>query len=170
MARVDPAPMPPEPPRMDSPAAAEHALLWGFDAAFVQSARSITCVSPQFAAWPLDDARLLAELGRWLRLPQRRLLLLAADFTTLGRRFPRFEQWRRDWVHAVPAWCCPQELAQGLPEALFDDAAVSVRVFDAETGRGRASLDRRLRLLLAQQTDVVLQRSEASWPVKALGL
>lgn len=159
-----------EPPRMGSPEAASRALLWGFDAAFAQGARSITCVATRFVGWPLDDAQLLSRLGPWLRLPQRQLRLLAADFSDLGRHLPRFEQWRRDWVHAVPAWRCPEELAVGLPEALFDDAAVSVQVFDAETGRGRASLDRRHRLLLAQQTDVVLQRSEASWPIKTLGL
>lgn len=159
-----------EPPRMDTPAATWAALRWGFDAAIARQARSITCVSATFDGWPLDDATLLPVLVNWLRLPQRRLLLLAADYRDMGSRFPRFEVWRRGWVHAVPAWCCPPDLVQGLPEALFDDSSVSVQLFDAITGRGRASLDRRHRLLLAQQTDVVLQRSEAAWPIKTLGI
>ncbi len=159
-----------EPPRLDAPASASPALRWGFDSALARRARVITAVSATFEGWPLDDAKLLTALAGWLRLPQRRLVLLAADFRTMGLRFPRFEQWRRDWVHAVPAWRCPDELTKGLPEALFDDGNVSVQLFDAETGRGRASLERRHCLLLAQQTDVVLQRSEPSWPAKALGL
>lgn len=155
---------------MGSPADTGLALRWGFDSAIAQQARCITCVSASFVVWPLDDAKLLSALVGWLRLPQRRLVLLAADFATMGQRYPRFEQWRRDWVHAVPAWRCPSELTKGLPEALFDDGKVSVQLFDAETGRGRASMEGRHRLLLAQQTDAVLQRSEPSWPAKALGL
>ena len=155
---------------MDSPAGTGLALRWGFDSAIAQRARIITGVSANFEGWPLDDVTLLSALAGWLRLPQRRLLLLAADYSTMSNRFPRFEQWRRDWVHAVPAWRCPQELTKGLPEALFDDGNVSVQLFDAGTGRGRVSLERRYGLLLAQQTDAVLQRSEPSWPAKALGL
>jgi hypothetical protein len=158
------------PPRMDSPAACSEALLWGFAAAFARQARSITCVSDRFEAWPLDNPRLLQALTQWLRLPLRRLVLLAGDFGRMGVAHPRFEQWRRDWVHAVPAWRCPAEWEQPLADALFDDSTISVRVLDAETGRGRASDQRRDRLLLAQQTDVVLQRSEPAWPSKHLGL
>lgn len=155
---------------MDSPDSTGLALRWGFDSAIARRARVITGVSATFDDWPLDDATLLTALAGWMRLPQRRLVLLAADYRTLGQRFPRFEQWRRDWVHAAPAWRCPEELTKGLPEALFDDGNVSVQLFDAESGRGRVSLQRRHCLLLAQQTDVVLQRSVPSWPAKALGL
>ncbi len=165
-----PAPPSPEPLRMDTPAAKRLALRWGLDTAMAQRARSITCVSARFEDWPLDDPTLLPGLSQWLRLPQRRLLLLATDYGDMGQRYPRFAQWRRSWVHAVPAWRCPEEGAAGLPEALFDDGAVSVQLFDAETGLGRASLLPRDRLVLAQQTDVVLQRSEAAWPARTLGL
>jgi hypothetical protein len=155
---------------MDTPASAALALRWAFDRAIAGRARTITASSASFEGWPFEDATLLSALAGWLRLPQRRLVLLGAGFATMSHRFPRFEQWRRDWVHAVPAWRCPADLAQGLPEALFDDGNVSVQLFDAQTGRGRASLQRSHCLLLVQQTDVVLQRSEPSWPGKALGL
>jgi hypothetical protein len=156
---------------MKSLADTRPALLWGFSAALAQGARCITCVSARFDAWwPLEDAPLLSSLAHWLRLPQRRLVLLAADYRNIGQDLPRFGQWRRDWVHVVPAWHCPEELATGLPEALFDDTLVSVQLFDAETGRGRASMERRHRLFLQQQTDVVLQRSETAWVSKTLGL
>lgn len=164
------AALPGEPPRMNSPIAAAEALRWGLVAATAGQARSITCVSTHFESWPLDDAQLLQALTAWLRGPQRRLVLLSTDFDRLNRALPRFAQWRRDWVHAVPAWRCPAELAPGLVEGLFDDRSISVQVFDAETGRGRASNQPRHAFLLAQQTDVVLQRSEAAWPLKTLGL
>ena len=162
--------LPGAPPSMNAPAAVAAALRWGFAAAVARQARCITCVSTHFESWPLDDAQLLQSLTGWLRLPQRRLVLLSANFDRLGVALPRFEQWRRNWVHAVPAWRCPAELAPHLPEAFFDDRTISVQVFDAETGRGRASDQPRHALLLAQQTDVVLQRSEAAWPLKTLGL
>lgn len=161
------------PPRMDSPAAATAALRWGFAAAIERQARCITCVSTHFETWPLDDPTLLGAFTTWLRLPQRRLVLLSTDFGRLGAALPRFDSWRRDWVHAVPAWRCPADPADPplrLPEALYDDRTISVQVFDAETGRGRASDLPRHALLLAQQTDVVLQRSEPAWPLKTLGL
>ena len=162
---------PSAPPLMDSPAATRQALLWGFGAAMAQRARSITCVSTRFDDWwPLDDANLLRALALWLRLPQRCLVLVAADYSSIGQRWPRFDRWRRDWVHAVPARRCSEDFAAALPEALFDDARVSVRLLDAETGRGRAAMELRPRLQLAQQTDVVLQRSEPAWASKTLGL
>lgn len=168
---TDPAsPFNPTPPRMDSPAAVADALRWGFDAAIARGARHISCVSALFVAWPLDEPPLLDALTQWLRLPQRQLLLLAADYGAMGTQYPRFTEWRRNFVHAAPAWCCPPELVHSLPEALFDDDNISVQLFDAESGRGRASLEHRHRLLLAQQADVVLQRSAASWPVRTLGL
>lgn len=158
------------PPRMDTPAAAAAALQWGLATAIAQGARQISCVSAHFTCWPLNDPALLQTLTPWLRLPQRQLLLLAADFSTMGTRYPRFTQWRHNFVHAVPAWCCPPEWVHSLPEALFDDGPISVQIFDAETGRGRASVEPRHRLLLAQQTDAILQRSAATWPVRTLGL
>ncbi len=165
-------PAPPDvPPRMDSPETMGAAMRWGFETAMAHGARCITCVAPRFdRPWPLEDDALLTALVRWLRLPERRLVLLAADFADMGPRFPRFAQWRRPWVHAVPAWRCLPEQAKALPEALYDDRRVSVQCFDAETGRGHASLELRHRLLLAQQIDAILQRSEPAWPTNTLGL
>ena len=158
------------PAAMDTPAACARALLWGFDTAFARRARQITCVSPRFDTWPLDELALNPVLTQWLRLPQRQLRLLSADFDSLDRAMPRFSQWRRDFVHAVCCWRCPAELVESLPTALFDDDTVSVRLFDVELGLGRASVNGRTRLLLAQETDVLLQRSEAAWPVRTLGI
>jgi hypothetical protein len=164
-------PVPPPPPNpVDSPAAFRAALLWGFEAAIVLKARRITCVAPQFGDWPLDDGPLLTRLGRWLREPEHELVLLALGYDGLGLRLPRFDQWRRDWTHAISPWCCPADPALVLTTCLFADRRVSVRLLEPDTGVGRASLEPRTRLNLAEQCDVLLQRSERAWPVKPLGL
>ncbi len=52
-------------------------VIWGFRQAMAGGARRLLCTDPDFQHWPLDDRALLDELGRWLRLPQRRLVMLA---------------------------------------------------------------------------------------------
>ncbi len=167
---IRPLPAPANPPTMDSPAACQTGWLWGFAAAIERQARCITCVSPRFDDWPLDDPALLHALTPWLRGPQRQLRLLAASYDGLGLQLPRFERWRRDFAHAVNCWCCAEDMAPGLPTVLYDNTCISVRVFDAAAGIGRASAAGRTRLLLDQQIDVFLQRSERAWPVKTLGI
>ena len=105
-----------------------------------------------------------------MRLPQRRLVLLAAEFAAIPRRHPRFVAWRRDWAHAIDTLRAPEELAKGLPCALLDDRDLSVQLLDPVHWKGRAALDARTAHLLREQIDVVLQRSEVSFPVNTLGL
>ena len=158
------------PPVIDSQATFEAALLWGFETATLQGARQLLCVDARFEYWPLDDATLLAALSAWLRLPQRRLVLLAASFDEVPRRQPRFNTWRRDWAHALNFWQAPEELAADLPTVFLDDGAVSVRLIDAEHWRGRAELDARSAKLWRDRVDVVLQRSAPAFPINTLGL
>ena len=146
------------------------ALRWGFDTAIAQGARSITCVDASFEEWPLDDPPLLLSLTAWLRLPQRRLVLLAASFDKVPRRRPRFNAWRRDWAHAIAAFAPPEEMADALPTLLLDDRALSVHLADAEHWRGRVSMEMRTARLWRERIDVVLQRSEATFAVNTLGL
>jgi hypothetical protein len=157
------------PPRIDSRLAFAAALNWGFETAIAQGARCITCADPGFADWPLGDAALLQQLTTWLRLPQRRVLLLAARYDEMPSRQPRFTAWRRDWAHAVLAWQAPPELAAGLPSLLLDDSALTVHLVDAIHWRGRAALDRRVAQHWREQIDVVLQRSEPAFAVNTLG-
>jgi hypothetical protein len=158
------------PPLIDSQASFVAALRWGFEAAIERGARQLLCVDARFEYWPLDDAELLAALTAWLRLPQRRLILLAASFDEVPRRQPRFNSWRRDWSHAMQCWQASEEMAADLPTVLLDDGAVSVRLIDAEHWRGRAELDARSARLWRDRVDVVLQRSAPAFPVNALGL
>ncbi len=157
-------------PTIDSRPSWLAALPWGVQTATARGARSITCVDVDFAEWPLNDPALLQALTPWLRLPQRRLVLLAAEFAAIPRRHPRFVAWRRDWAHAIDTLRAPEELAKGLPCALLDDRDLSVQLLDPVHWKGRAALDARTAHLLREQIDVVLQRSEVSFPVNTLGL
>lgn len=157
-------------PVIDSPAAWQAAVVWGIDAAMARRARRITCVDPDFENWPLDDPALLQRLTAWLRLPQRRLVLLARHYDEVPRRFPRFTAWRRDFSHAIEAWQAPQELSQDLPMLLVDDGPISVQLIDDVRWRGRTAVDQRTATLWRERIDVVLQRSEPGFGVSTLGL
>lgn len=157
-------------PVIDSLPAWSQALRWGFELAFARGARCITCVDHQFDDWPLDDPALLQRLTQWLRLPQRRLVLLAADYAGVPRRLPRFSAWRRDWSHAVQPWQACAEMAPHLPSLLLDDQNLSVHLADPVHGRGRAELQARSAVLWREQVQAVLQRSEPGFPVQTLGL
>ena len=158
------------PPRIDSRESFSAALHWGFERAIAGGARCITCTDPSFEAWPLNDAALLQQLTQWLRLPQRRLVLLAASYDTVPRQLPRFTAWRRDWAHAIQALQPQPEFALDVPALLIDDRHVSVHLIDPLHWRGRAADDARTRLLWQEKIDVVLQRSEPAFAVTTLGL
>ena len=157
-------------PLIDSRESFTAALRWGFETAIEQRARCITCVDPGFEEWPLDDAALLQRFTAWLRLPQRRLVLLAANYDAVPRRLPRFTAWRRDWAHAIQAWQVAQEFALDVPTLLLDDRSVTVHLLDPLHWRGRAAVDAHSRLLWQEKIDAVLQRSDAAFAVTTLGL
>ena len=158
------------PPIIDTRESFSAALRWGFDAAVADGARCITCVDASFEHWPLEDPGLLQALTAWARLPQRRLVLLAARYDEVPRRQPRFTAWRRDWAHTVTALQAPQDFAVDLPTLLLDDRRLSVHLVDALNWRGRAATDPRTRLLWQEKIDVVLQRSEPGFAATTLGL
>lgn len=165
-------PLPPEsaPPTVDSRAAWVAALRWGLLDAMDRRARSLTCVDLDLHDWPLDEPALLQALTAWLRLPQRRLVLLAADYGGMPRARPRFCAWRRDWAHAIEAWQAPAELQADLPSVLLDDSRLSVHLIDRVQGRGRAQLDARQALLWRERVQALLRRCEPGFAVHTLGL
>jgi len=161
----------PAPPTIDGPEDFAPAVAWGFRTAMADGARTLTAVDVEFGEiWPWDDPALLSALAGWLRLPGRRLQLLAAHYEGMPRQHPRFVQWRRDWSHAIFPFVAPEELAHTLPTALLDDRRVSVVRLDAVQGRGRASLEARTRLHWHDPVDALLQRSSPGFPVTTLGL
>jgi hypothetical protein len=157
-------------PVIDTRSSFAEALRWGFGRAIEGGARRITCVDPQFAEWPLDDAALLSRLAGFLRLPGRRLVLLAADFEALARRHARFDAWRADWAHATESFTPPEEDRFELPTLLVDDRDTVVELFDAVRWRGRATAEAQAARTAREGADALLQRSAPAYPVKRLGL
>jgi hypothetical protein len=162
--------MTPSPPLIDSRSSYAAALSWGFETAIEGGARRIVCTDSDFAVWPWDDAATLDRLTAWLRLPQRSLVLLARDFDALPKHHPRFNAWRRDWVHAIGAWQVPADWPHALPTLLVADRAVSVQLIDKLHWRGRARADEHTAHQWLETIDVVLQRSEPAFAVRTLGL
>jgi hypothetical protein len=157
-------------PVIDSRAGFHAAIAWGLEQAVAQQARRIICADHDFADWPWEHQASLDLLGVWLRLPQRRLELLARSYELLPRRAPRFHAWRRDWAHAIDARQVPVDWPGDLPTVMVADVAVSVHLIDAVHWRGQARLDGRTARRWCEVCDVVSQRSEASFPVRTLGL
>lgn len=167
----DSKPTPDPLPTIAGPEDFAPAVRWAVGTAIADGARTITAVDLAFGEnWPWDDADTLSALAGWLRLPQRRLVLLAAGYDEVPRQHPRFVQWRRDWAHAIAPFVAPEELAGTLPTVLFDDRRLSVVRLDPVQGRGRASLEPRTRLHWHDKVDAVLQRSSPGFPVTTLGL
>jgi hypothetical protein len=159
-----------DPPQIASRLEFSQAVHWAVHASTQRRARRIVWVDADFADWPLDDAALHETLSAWLRLPQRRLVLLAARYDEVPRRHPRFTAWRRLWSHAVEAWSPAEGEARDLPTLALDDGAVVVHLVDSVHWRGRASLDERAARVWRDQIDAVLQRSEPAFAPSALGL
>ena len=158
-----------ENPSITSRAEFGAAVRWGLETAIARGARRVWCTDPDFADWPLGEPALLDQLSSWLRLPQRRLVLLAGGYEALLRCHPRFVTWRRSWTHAIETWS-PAETPGDLPTVLVDDGPVVVRLADRVHWRGRAAVDAREAQLWREGNDAVLQRSEPAFPANHLGL
>lgn len=157
-------------PELRTPGDFEPAVLWALDHALDGRARRLTWVDPDFVNWPLDQALVLERLAAWLRLPQRRLVLVARDFGQMPRRHPRFVAWRRDWSHAVEAWSPSEGVDVALPTLLFDDQRLCLQVYEPAVGRGRITLDESAVRQWRDEVDALLQRCEAAFPAHHLGL
>lgn len=146
------------------------ALRWSLGHAIGTRARRLTWVDPDFAIWPLGDPALLQNLTTWLKLPQRRLVLIAHRFDEVPRLHPRFVAWRRDWSHAVDAWSPSEGAEFHLPTLAIDDDRLCLRLFDSNQWRGRLSLDEQTVRQWRHEMDALMQRCEAAFPVHQVGL
>ena len=170
---TDTSPMPAADPPLSalrSQADVADAARWAVNHALASRARRLTWLDPDFTIWPLGDPDLLDTMTAWLRLPQRRLVLVAYGYAQVERQHTRFVTWRRHWAHAVETWSPSEGTDFKLPSLLFDDAKVCVQVFDSTHWRGRLSLDERAVRQWHDETDALLQRCEAAFPVRHLGL
>lgn len=131
-------------------------------------ARELCLVDPDFEAWPLDDAAVLATLSQWARLPDRRLLIVAGSFDAMPRRFARFTEWRGIWSHVVQAHVTEVETSQ-IPTLLLAGEA-SLMLADRLRWRGhRLATDKEV-ADWREVVDALLQRSEPGFGANTLGL
>lgn len=134
-------------------------------------AREATLVDAAFDAWPLGDVAVIDALGRWLKLPGRRLRLAGLAFDGMQMSQPRFSSWRRNWTHAVEV-VCPLEVEPGDMPALLltPQPPLALELHDRERLRGRLTRDVREVRIATDRVAALLQRSEPAWPANALGL
>jgi hypothetical protein len=157
-------------PVVDSRAAFQAAVVQAPAWAERAGARRLLWVDADFADWPLDDQRLLPGLSRWLRLPQRELVLLGADFEAVAQRRPRFMAWYRGWTHAVRAWTPLAAEDRELPTLLLIDGAAVLQVFDRYHWRARWDEGTAGVQPWGHQIDALLQRCAPALPATTLGL
>ena len=96
--------------------------------------------------------------------------MLAYGFDGVQRGNARFVAWRRSWAHAIETWTPPPDSDARLPTLLIDDDRLCLQVFDTTHWRGRLQLDDRVVRQWRDETDALLQRCEAAFPVHHLGL
>lgn len=131
--------------------------------------RELWWCDPDFTAWPLGEPAVVDSLTRWCG-PQRRLTLLAADFTELARRHPRWVAWRRSWSHLVDCRTNVELEGGRWPTLLWAPGLLSVQIVDRERCRGSLSRTPADAVRCREKVDAVLQRSEVAWPVTTLGI
>ncbi|MDH4061667.1 MAG: hypothetical protein OEU94_12720 [Aquincola sp.] len=130
--------------------------------------RELCFVDPDFESWPLDDPAVLGALGAWARLPERRLIVVAASFEAMPRRFARFTEWRRTWAHVVEAHVTEVEPSQ-IPTLLLAGEA-SLMLADRQRWRGHGLTSDKEVADWREVVDVLLQRSEPGFGANTLGL
>lgn len=152
------------------PASLRSAVVQALEAVLARRARTLLLADRDFAGWPLDDAAFLDRLTQWLRLPGRRLTMLAERFDRVEALHPRFVRWRTTWSHAVDARRHDAPEDETLPTLLLDDGPTVLSVWNVDPLRGRLQRDARAAASARDDIDACLQRSAPDWPVRTLGL
>jgi hypothetical protein len=140
--------------------------------ALQSGARRILLLDPDFTQWPLSSPALLEAVQVWARGGQRRLELMAPDWTACARRHARLLAWRRGFDHLLQIRSFdPAEAGVDWPCALLvvQDGVV-LRLLELEHGRAvwsHLGTDRQIAL---ETFDAIAQRSSPGWPLTTLGL
>jgi hypothetical protein len=138
--------------------------------AAIEGRREIVWVDPDFADWPLDEARVLDAMTRWARRPQRRFLMLASHYDAVPRRHPRFTQWRRTWSHRIDCRVAsPQDVTE-MPTLMLAGDLYSLQLISRDPWRGRWFADEGDQRAWREVVDAILQRSEGGFAANVLGL
>lgn len=137
--------------------------------AAARGCREILLCDPDFADWPLNEVALIEQLVAWAS-KHRRLTVLARDFGEFPRRHARWVAWRRTWSHVVDCRANNELEAGQMPTLLLLPGSLTLRMVDMEHHRGSVSRAPADAVRAREQFDMVVQRSEESFPVTNLGL
>lgn len=159
----------PDAGRFDSRVSFEAAFVAALDEAAQANANRLLLSDSDFTAWPLGRPDVVAAFGRWVR-SQGRLTLLAADFSGLAVRAPRWMAWRRQWSHVVQCLAVHEELAGSVPTLLFMPRRLALQLHDREHWRGSVTRQPLELAHCADLIDALSQRADESLPVTTLGL
>lgn len=154
---------------IESEAAFAQAVWAGIEQARQQGLREIALCDPHFAFWPLSLERVLSALTAFVKLPGRRLVLVAQGYDHLRRRHPRFLRWRAVWGHAVTPLCLQDPSAE-LPSVLLADRAYALRLHAPDVWSGAWVTDRQRLIALVEQVAVWRQQSHPDLPINLTGL
>jgi len=143
---------------VDSELAFGEAVHAGIETAREEGVRELTFCDPHFGFWPLSQDRVLSSLTAFLKVPGRRLTLLAQDYEHLRRRHPKFVRWRQVWGHVVSPLNV-QSPTTDLPCLLLADRRHALLLPQADAWSGDWITERER--VLALQEKVVLWKQQA---------
>jgi len=154
---------------IDSEASFAQAVLAGIEQARQQGIRELTLCDPHFAFWPLSQEQVLTALTAFVKLPGRRLILVAQGYDHLRRRHPKFLRWRAVWGHTVMPLCFQDPSAE-LPSVLLADRAYALRLHAPEVWSGAWVSDRQRLIALVEQVALWRQQSQPDLSINLTGL
>jgi hypothetical protein len=145
------------------------ALRLAFAEIVAQDAREVWLCDHNFADWPLGEREVVEYLNQWVT-SHRKLTLIARTFAEVQRRHPRWVTWRRSWSHVVICYSPVEPGNFDIPTLLLVPGALGVTLLDPSHYRGYMSRDTATEVHQKSVIDVILQRSEAAFPVTTAGL
>lgn len=130
--------------------------------------RELILCDASFQDWPLGEREVIDSLTAWA-LAGQRLTLLARRYDAVEREHPRFVNWRRQWAHKIECRGVPAAEELALPSALWS-AAWTLQRHDVLRSGGVCGAEPERCVLLRENIDAWLERSNAAFPATVLGL
>jgi hypothetical protein len=148
----------------------QDALRAGFHALASANCREVWLSDRDFAAWPLNEPRVIDHLTAWA-LSHRKLTVLAVGFEEVVRQHPRWVTWRQHWAHIVDCRAADEADVNDVPSLFIAPGIGAIRLSaSGPHGRGSVSRSEADIVLARDQLDAVLQRSQEAFPSTLLGL
>ncbi len=152
--------------RLDCQQALREAIAFAAD----HGCRELWWCDADYADWPIGERAVVEALERWAKA-HRRLTVLASSFDEVGRRHPRWVQFRRQWAHVVECRVVAETVErERLPVLLLAPERVVVRVVDPLRHRGSISWQPGDMIRAREAVDAIVQQSVEGFPASTLGL